>query len=101
VLNTGVAIAADAPIPAAVGTAGVTAAARLAGEETAGGRQSLVRLIGQKARQLELGTKPEGGFNALEGAGGARIEQVLGRTIKRSPKESNGDFIDRVSALFS
>jgi hypothetical protein len=57
------------------------------------GRQGLVDLLSQRARQLELGTDPARGFIQAEGTGGARLEQALGRTITRSA-DGAADFVD-------
>ncbi|WP_437840134.1 hypothetical protein [Sorangium sp. So ce1153] len=61
----------------------------------AGARGELTQLLQLRARQLELGTDPARGFLAAEGAAGARIEQVLGRQIKRSA-DTAIDFVDTV-----
>ncbi len=56
-------------------------------------RSDLVNVLALRTRQLELGTDPIGGFIQVEGAGGVRIEQALGRTISRS-SDTAADFVD-------
>jgi hypothetical protein len=46
-------------------------------------------------RVRELGTDPARGFIRAEGIGGVRIEQALGRTIRRSTDKA-ADFVDDV-----
>jgi hypothetical protein len=48
-----------------------------------------------RARVRALGTDPARGFIRGEGIGGVRIEQALGRTIRRSADEA-ADFVDDV-----
>ena len=51
-------------------------------------------------RVRTLGTDPARGFIRAEGIGGVRIEQALGRTIRRSSDEA-ADFVDDVLGLIS
>jgi hypothetical protein len=78
-------------------SAGAEVVVELAGKRFKGTFEAFAssRIGALKARVQALGTDPARGFIRAEGIGGVRIEQTLGRTIRRSA-DAAIDFIDDV-----